>query len=196
MKYRMKDLKIGIDIDNTIVNTAETIVKYINDRLPVHLEMSDIKQYYIENALPEQFQWIVEAAFRDSVMWKQVQLVDGAYEYIKKLYDDGHELFFVTSASPENFRKKVSHLERVFDFLPEKYVWKHAINIQQKQMLKLDVMVDDYLDNLLGVREYVSVCLEYPWNTLNTDKVDKDFYRVADWERAYALIDLLRTYGR
>ena len=112
----MRDLKIGIDIDNTIVNTAETIVKYINDRLPVHLELSDIKQYYIENALPEQFQWIVEAAFRDSVMWKQVQLVDGAYEHIKKLYNDKHELFFVTSASPENFRKKVSHLERVFDF--------------------------------------------------------------------------------
>lgn len=189
-------MKIGIDIDNTIVNTAETIVKYINERLPVHLELSDIKQYYIENALPEQFQWIVEAAFRDSMMWKQVQLVDGAYEHIKKLYDDKHELFFVTSASPENFRKKVSHLERVFDFLSEKYVWKHAINIQQKQMLKLDVMIDDYLDNLLGVREYVSICLEYPWNTVNTDKVDKDFYRVADWERAYYLIDLLKTYGR
>ena len=110
-------MKIGIDIDNTVVNTAETIIDYINERLPVNLCIDDIKQYYIEYALPEQFRWIVEAAFRDSLMWKKVKLIDGVYEALKEMYLAGHDIYFVTSYSPENFKKKVGHLERVFDVI-------------------------------------------------------------------------------
>lgn len=180
-------MKIGIDIDNTVVNTAETILEYINERLPVHLELSDIRQYYIENALPEQFRWIVEAAFRDSLMWKKVKLIDGVYDALKEMYLAGHDIYFVTSSSPENFKKKVGHLERVFDFIPKHYVWSHSINIQEKQMLKLDVLIDDFMNNLTGDREYISVCIEYPWNHIIDDE---NFYRTK-WCNVCRLIDLI-----
>ena len=48
-------MRIGIDIDNIIVNTTETVLKYINERLPVQLELENIKEYRIENALPDQY---------------------------------------------------------------------------------------------------------------------------------------------
>ena len=180
-------MKIGIDIDNTVVNTAETIIDYINERLPVNLCIDDIKQYYIEYALPDQFRWIVEAAFRDSLMWKKVKLIDGVYDALKEMYLAGHDIYFVTSSSPENFKKKVGHLERVFDFIPKHYVWSHSINIQEKQMLKLDVLIDDFMDNLTGDREYISVCIEYPWNHIIDDE---NFYRTK-WCNVCRLIDLI-----
>lgn len=181
-------MNIGIDIDNTIVNTAETVVNYINERLPLHLELSDIKQYWMENSLPKQFQWIVEAAFRDRFMWKDVKMISGAYDNIKRLYHDRHTLWFVTSASPENLKKKIGHLTRELDFLPADYVEKHTINIQKKQMLQLDIMIDDYIENLNGPRTYTSICLAYPWN-YRLD--DPDFYYVKDWQEIYSTCQIV-----
>lgn len=182
-------MRIGIDIDNIIVNTTETVLKYINERLPVQLELEDIKEYRIENSLPEQYQWIVETAFHDGVMWKNVQLLPNVYDHIKRLFVDGHDIYFVTSTSADNFRKKVKHLERVFEFFPKDYVHRNAISIKNKQLLRLDVLVDDCMDNLIGEREYESICLAYPWN-FESDGV----YRVHDWYEIYLTISLINDF--
>lgn len=186
-------MRIGIDIDNIIVNTTETVLKYINERIPVQLELEDIKEYRIENALPDQYKWIVEMAFHDSTMWRQVHLIHGVYDNIKKLYEDGHEIFFVTSTTATNFRKKLNHLNRTFDFFPEDYVRLHSISIYLKQLLKLDILIDDCMTNLIGNNpEYKGICLEYPWNYDNPC-----IYRTDSWDKIYSIIELydsLRGY--
>ena len=54
-------------------------------------------------------------------------------------------------------------------------------------MLKLDVLIDDFMDNLTGDREYISVCIEYPWNHIIDDE---NFYRTR-WCNVCRLIDLI-----
>lgn len=185
-------MKIAIDIDNVITNTAEGVLDYINERLRTNIQISDIKEYWMESAVPEGYEWIVEQAFEDPKMWKKVTLIDGAAQYIQKLYEDGHEIYFATATTESNFRKKVSFLSRSFSFFPANYVKQHSISIKHKQLLNVDIMIDDYLNNLVGERSYLSICLAYPWNTGNAaagyDLCGRDFCYARNWEDIYDII--------
>ena len=184
-------LKIAIDLDCTVLNTTERLVEYINERVPVNLKIEDITSYSIEAALPEQYQWIVDSGFRDKEMWRGVQVLPYAADVIKKLYDEGHEIFFATSSLPENLRKKINHLSRNLHFFPKDYVWQHTINTQCKQIIKLDVLVDDGLFNLLGDREYVSICVDMPYN--QTSEYIPNFYRAYNWDDIYCKIKMIES---
>ena len=174
--------KIGIDIDNVCVNTTWAVLEYINKRLSTNLRLGDITQYSIEAALPEQYRWIVDEAFHSAEMWKQVKFLPHAAEVIQDLWDDGYEIYFVTSTTPKNLHKKVKHLCRNLPFMFDEYISRHTINIQDKWLLKLDILIDDCLDNLLALgheRSYYSICIDYPWN--ETKVSIPNFTRVKDW---------------
>lgn len=188
-------MKIGIDIDNVITDTVNGVLDYINERLPVELTINDIEEYWMEAALPEQYQWIVAAAFNDSLMWKNVKMIEGAAQYIGELYNDGHKIYFVTATTPNNFKKKIGFLERSLPFFPQGYVCQHSISIQEKQLLRLDVLIDDYLDNLIGEKEYLGILFDYPWNRNTTSKALSELYgiaRVYNWAMAYETINKLK----
>ena len=185
-------MKIAIDIDNTIIRTTATLVHYINERLPVNLKMSDITTYSIESALPEQYRWIVEAGFRDKLMWKEVALLPSAVEVIELLYNERHDIWFATSSLPENLRKKINHLSRNLPFFPEDFVWRHTINLQDKSLLNVDVLIDDCLGYLLHPdRKYVSIVLDYPWN--QTKGNIPNLLRAYSWWSIYDNIKLIES---
>ena len=192
---------VGIDLDNIVVNTTETVLNYLAERGAPKLTLEDIKDYWLEKSFPPEYSLLVKEAFESKYMWKQVRLIDGAYLYIKKLYEDGHEIWFVTSSLPENLDKKIKHLTRNLDFFPEGYIWRHTINIHKKQMLKLDFLIDDCYDNLIGPRDYWSICYKYPWNYEDCDKdnrMNMDFEGVIyvnNWEEIYRLIDFLKCFN-
>lgn len=184
---------VGIDLDGIVVDSPQQVVNYINERLDLKLTINDFKTYHMEDALPDKYKWIVDAAFRDPLMWKKVSLINGAYENIKRLYEEGYELYFVTSSLPMNLKKKIGHLTRCLDFLPEEYVWKHTINIHNKQLLNLDILVDDALFNLIGDRTYFSICMDMPYNQTNEDI--PNFARAKDWQTIYNLIHDIKNRG-
>lgn len=186
---------IGFDLDGTIVDSPQQVVHYINERLGLNLTMDDFKTYSMEDALPEQYRWIVDAAFRDPLMWKEVKLIDGAYETIKRIYENGHKIYFVTSSLPSNLKKKIGHLARNLDFFPADYVWQHTINIHHKQLLKLDVLVDDALFNLVGDRDYFSICMDMPYNQANDDEIPS-FFRAYNWKEIYGFIEIIGHFKK
>ena len=177
-------LKIGIDLDNVVISTTRTLCNYINERLPVNLKMEDITTYSIEEALPEQYRWIVEAGFRDKTMWKGVELIPHAALMMELLYKEGHKLYFITSSLPENLYKKINHLSHNLVFLPDGYVLKHTINTQDKSMLNVDILVDDCLGHAIHPeRRYWSIVMDYPWNQI--DKPIPCLSRAKNWIEAY-----------
>ena len=183
---------VGIDLDNIVVNTTETVLNYLAERGAPKRTLEDIKDYWLEKSFPPEYALLVKEAFESKYMWKQIQLIDGAYEYIKKIYEDGHEIWFVTSSLPENLDKKIKHLTRNLDFLPDGYVWRHTINIHKKQLLKLDVLVDDCYDNLTSPKHYYGICYKYPWNY--KENPEEDVIYADDWERVYHWIQMLAKY--
>jgi len=184
---------LGFDLDGVVVDSPQQVVNYVNERLGLNLCMNDFKTYSMEDALPDQYRWIISAAFKDCEMWRKVKLIDGAYKTIKKLYEEGHEIWFVTSSLPSNLRKKINHLARNLDFLPKDYVWLHTINTQNKQIIKVDILVDDGLFNLTGNRDYFSICFDMPYNQANDSEID-NFYRAHNWDEVYSFIKLIDRF--
>lgn len=181
-------MRIAIDVDNVLVNTTECVIDYVNERLPfVNLKMEDITTYWMENALPPEYQWIIPAAFDDKKMWKNVALIENASAVLEKMYNDGIEFYFATATTAENFKKKIGFLERSFPFLPKGYVREHAISIKHKQILDVDYLIDDYADNLTGQRRYRSIVYDYPWNRELKDNGDT-IRRVYNWNMIYDII--------
>lgn len=181
-------MRVAVDVDNVLCNTTVEIINFINERLPdVELKMSDIISYWIEDALPSQYDWIVPLAFEQSSVWKKVKLIDGAAEILEKLYNSGVEVYFATATTAENFKKKIGFLERSFPFFPKGYVKEHAISIKHKQILDVDYLIDDYADNLTGQRRYRSICFDYPWNRELKDNGDT-IRRVYNWNMIYDII--------
>ena len=174
---------LGIDVDNVIVSTTEALIEYLNERIPnFNLKLEDIKEYKLEKNLPPEYSLIVQEAFESKHLWKKVGMMPNAAFYIKKLYDDGHDIYFVTSSLPENLRKKIKHLQRNLDFLPPRYIFEHTINIHKKQLLNLDILFDDCLDNLIGETSYYPVCMGYPWNR------DSEIFHVNNWAEFYNFV--------
>lgn len=186
---------LGFDLDGVVVDSPQQVVNYVNERLGLNLCMNDFKTYSMEDALPDQYRWIISAAFKDCEMWRKVKLIDGAYKTIKKLYEEGHEIWFVTSSLPSNLRKKINHLARNLDFLPKDYVWLHTINTQNKQIIKVDILVDDGLFNLTGNRDYFSICFDMPYNQADDSKID-NFYRAHNWDEVYSFIKMIDHFTK
>lgn len=188
---------IGIDIDNVIVNTAECVIEYLNERLPnLNIDISQCHKYMIENNIPDGYGLIVQESFENRKMWKKIKMIDSALEYISKLFSAGHEIYFVTSSHPENLRKKIKHMQRNMKFLNPDYIFKHTINIHNKQLLRLDILIDDCLDNLIGCRTYKSICLSYPWNSGENSfetLMSESIILCRDWKEIYDAIVRLNT---
>lgn len=185
-------MKIGVDIDNVICTTSEAVIEYLNERIPITLSLDDINEYWMEKSIPEQYRWTVGLAFHDSAMWKKVKMIEGAAKGIETLYKKGDEIFFVTSTTPDNLKKKIKFLKRNLPFLSGDYINDHIITIKQKTLLNLDIMVDDYLNNLIGERSYYSICLDYPWNR-KVSSGEPNFIRVKDWEDIVKTVDVYFT---
>lgn len=72
----------------------------------------------------------------------------------------GHEIYFVTATETANVHKKFQFLCRTFPFID---VRKRLITTQCKQMIKMDVLIDDRVDNLVG-GDFKGILFSYPWN--------------------------------
>lgn len=181
--------KIGIDLDGTLVSTPESMVEYLNERLPINLTIDDITSYYFEDFLPDQFKWLVGVGFKDPMFWKKVEFYKGAAEVVDCLYNEGYELYFVTSSLPQNLRKKINHLARNLH-IPKDYIEGHTVNIQHKQLLRLDILVDDALYQLVNDRNYASICINKPYNQTD-DWLIPNFYRAYGWHDVYGYIKMI-----
>lgn len=179
-------LKVGLDLDGTLVSTPESMVEYLNERLPINLTIDDITSYYFEDFLPDQFKWLVDVGFKDPMFWKKVEFYKGAAKVVDCLYNEGYELYFVTSSLPQNLRKKINHLARNLH-IPKDYIEGHTVNIQHKQLLRLDILVDDALYQLVNDRNYASICIDKPYNQTD-DWLIPNFYRAYGWHDVYGYI--------
>lgn len=185
-------IKVSFDLDCVCVSTLDAVLEYINERLPVNLKPDDIKTYCIENALPEQYRWIVETAFHDSAMWKKVKLLPNCAPVLQALYYEGYEIIFATSSLPENLRKKINHLTRNTVFFPDNYVWRHTVNIHDKYLLDVDIHVDDCPTHIIHPdRHYYSIVMDYAYN--RKDEIDKTpcVTRAYDWADIYDKIHMI-----
>ena len=183
-------MKIGIDIDNTIVNTTSCVIAQHYADTGEKLTLDDIKTYYIENYVSDDYKDDFHLIFLKKEMWKRVQVLPNCVEVIKRLHDRGEEIYFVTSTEPQNVAKKARFLQRTFPFLD---IRKRLITTHCKQMIGVDILIDDCIDNVVGAN-YTSILMDYPWNsTAIFDEAEYDnIYRVFDWLQVEPMIEYIQ----
>ena len=182
---------IGIDVDNTIVNTTSCVIAQHYADTGEKLSLDDIKSYYIENYVSDDYKDDFHLIFYKKEMWKRVKVIPHCVEVIKRLHDRGEEIYFVTSTEPQNITKKARFLQRTFPFLD---IRKCLITTHCKQMIGVDILIDDCIDNVVGA-DYTSILMEYPWNsTAIFDEAEYDnIYRVFDWLQVEPMIEYIQT---
>ena len=176
-------MKILIDVDNIIGNLCDAVLSVYNEDSGDNLCPENITSYYIENFVKPQYKDNFKHYFLDKRVWKRMKYVDGCREYIAKLFNDGHDIYFCTKTEMKNAPKKESYLQRTFPYIN---IRKKLIICSDKTMIRADVLIDDCLDNF-GGQDY-SIVLDYPWNR-NTD--NENITRASSWKEIYNIIYLI-----
>lgn len=189
----MIQIKIGIDIDNVVFSTTQAVLDVHYENTGERLCLSDIKTYCIENYVSEEYKKDFYRNFLNKRVWKKAELLPNCVDTIRQLHDIGHEIYFVTATGTMNIHKKFELLRRTFPFIE---VEKRLIVTQCKQMIKLDVLIDDCIDNLVGA-DYFGILFNYPWNEnyegsiLNNN--GETIERVDSWSEIPNVISCLRV---
>ena len=178
---------IGVDCDNVVCNTTESVLQQHYADTGEKLTLDDIKGYYIENYVGDDYKDDFHLIFYKKEMWKRVKVIPHCVEVIKRLHDRGDSIYFVTSTESQNITKKARFLQRTFPFLD---IRKCLITTHCKQMIGVDILIDDYDMNLIN-GSYFGILMDYPWNRNFDDASDENIYRVNNWLEVEPMIEYI-----
>jgi 5'(3')-deoxyribonucleotidase len=179
---------IGVDVDSVVCNTTHCVLQQHYEDTGELLTIDDIKSYYIENYVGDDYKDDFYLIFYKKEMWKRLELIPYCVDVIESLHNRGEIIYFITSSEIENLPKKARFLQRTFPFLN---VRKRFITTQNKQMIKCDVLIDDYEKHLI-CGDYQGILMNYPWNANFDDAAYDNIIRVNNWLEIEPVIDFIQ----
>lgn len=179
----MRKLTILIDMDDTLEDLLVVWVEYMNDKFKTSVRHENINDWDMRTFFPDISPSKLFGALEDEELWKMVRPKPGAVEYVKKIMDDGHDVFIVTSSHYKTLIPKMEYvLFRYFPYL----TWDHVIITSHKQMIRGDVLIDDGVHNHIG-GEYFNILMDAPHNR-GYNAEQNDMLRVKTWPEVYKAI--------
>ncbi len=178
-------MNIGIDIDDTITYTYETLLPMVAVKYGMNLnklKMQKPSYAMLRNILPDYDDFVAEHL---PIVAKIVPLREGVIEVLTKLREQGHKIIFITARNHNEFKNpyKIS-----YDFLEVNNIPydKLLVNISDKAQQcvaeEIDLFIDDNNDNCRSVK---STGIEtWQFGTIFTEKI-KHIDRVTSWEEIY-----------
>lgn len=180
--YIMKKLTILCDADDTIQELTFHWLAELNRKYNYNVRKEDIKSWDITKAYPNLTpDEVLEPLYRNE-FWKRTTPIDGSAYYLKKLIEDGHDVFVVTASNPETFEAKKRKLIEMFPFLSREQI----IRENNKQTIFGDVLIDDGVHNLIGGK-YIKILFNQPSNAEFREE-NYDITRVYSWKEIYERI--------
>ena len=174
---------ILVDMDDTIENLAEVWVEYLNETHGTDVRVEDQRSWDFGELFPMLDREDVYRVVKEDEVFRRLKPFDGAAEYMKKLIDDGHEIYIVTANPYQTVRVKME--EFLFEHFP--FIdWKHVIITSNKQMIRGDVLVDDGPHNLED-GDYEKILFTANHNR-DYDAEANGMIRVDHWKDVYAEI--------
>ena len=177
---------ILIDIDDTIENLCGAWVDWLNREYGTSVDYTQITQWDISKFFPNLTKEQVYEPLHNPHLWEYVQPKDGAVEYVKKLIDDGYNVYLCTTTDYRNVKPKFeSVIQKHFPYIS----WNQVIVIDKKQMVKADALIDDGVHNLAG-GDYIKILVSAPHN-MAFNAPENGMYRVNNWKEIYSLVHRL-----
>ena len=181
-------MTILIDMDDVLEQLVKGWVEYINDRFGTHATTNDVQNWDMSMAFPTLTSEQVYSATTDDALWDYVQPMPGAQEAVKKLIDDGHDVYVVTATGYETLRAKMEKvLFRYFPYLS----WKQVIITENKHLIQGDILIDDGPHNLSG-GNYRKILFTANHN-LSFDEKTVGAIRVRNWTEALDTVSQIES---
>lgn len=176
-------ITIAVDIDDVLIDLLGSWCECLNVKYNLNISADDISEWDMSKFYPMLTKdQIYDPIHRDS-FWKSVSPKPYAAHYLKKLIDDGFQIYLCTATDYRNIQAKYEYvIDKYFPFIQ----WSHVIVAYNKQMIKADVLIDDGVHNLEG-GEFIKVLMTAPHNK-NYNAAENGMYRANDWREAYEII--------
>ena len=180
-----KNFRILIDMDDTMTNFLEEVIKEYN------------KTYGTNHLIDEVTEWVIPSSFEYG-LFSVLELTNiltmitpkaDSIEYVNKWIDEGYDVFIVSDCCNrhQSYRDKLKWIKK---YLP-KFDLSHFIPCKEKYVISGDVLIDDNLDNL----EKWSLHNPYGMDLLMTAQHNKgiqDERRIYSFEEADDLIKTMQ----
>ncbi|MCK4997255.1 hypothetical protein KAS08_03030 [Candidatus Pacearchaeota archaeon] len=186
-------LRLGIDLDDTVWKSVESVIDYYNLRNKTEYNIDDCASCSVKKLLniTEEKKRDLYDKYDNEVFSKEVILLDGFLEIFNKIQND-FEIFFIT-ARPKNTEELVMwRMENIFGeenknkfplyFCGDREDDTFISKVDICKELKIDIMIDDGLHHLIECSNDGIKCLllDYPWN--RDDTLGKNIIRVNTWK--------------
>lgn len=179
-KKTYSDITILIDIDDTIQNFCETWVECLNDEYKTSVKYEEISDWDMCRFFPTLTKEEVYAPTYNPEFWDYVKPKPGAVEYVKKLIDEGYNVYLCTATYYQSVRPKFERIiQKHFPYIN----WNQVIVANQKQMIKADFLIDDGIHNLED-GDYIKILVSAPHNQLYNAE-ENGMIRADNWEFIY-----------
>ena len=181
----MTKLTILCDADDTIADLSAPWLEALNQTYHKHVRKEDMTCWDITAAFPDLSPEEIFAPIYDKSFWNRLTPIEGSAYYLKKLQNDGHDLYIVTATNYETSDAKVAKLLELFPFLTSEQI----IVAHNKHLISGDVLIDDGVHNLLK-GTYAKLLFHQPNNASFNEK-EHGITRIFSWQEAYEKICLL-----
>ncbi len=179
-------MTILVDMDDTIEQLLKPWLAALNKKYGRSVAYDDIRSWNLLEAYPGLTLEQLYGVTMEKGFWKTVRPIPGAPEGLKKLVDEGHDVYIVTATPYESVREKLEDvLFRWFPFL----TWKKVIIAANKQLIRGDVLIDDGVHNLEN-GDFIRILMTAPHNR-DYDAEANGMIRVHGWEEIVDVIERL-----
>ena len=177
----MKKFTICCDMDDTIEDLLGAWTTWLNNKYNLNVKVSDIASWTMNVSYPtltddQIFEPLYIPEFWDGVLPKLE-----SQKYLKKLIDDGHNVYICTNTHYAILKEKMERcLFYHFPFIN----WRKIITMRDKQMIRCDYLIDDGVHNIVG--DYIGLLIDMPHNqNFSAENV----FRVYNFEEVYNIIN-------
>ena len=154
---RRHRLKAGIDVDDVLFPCVEYAIKKANEEYNFNppLSIDEITDWNLRGTRTE----VILNYFSDPEFYDAQPCYPGAVEFIKKLCEIV-DVYFVTAVSPVCMGIRAMALKNRFPFIPDERI----IMTSSKNVVDLDILLDDGAHNILKTQAKYPVLFRRPWN--------------------------------
>ena len=190
-------MRIGVDIDNVLSKFNEKLLKefLIEDKNKRNKGIIDEKADYITRGMFDWSKEEVEDFYKDNIerIANNLDVIDGASEYIKKLRENGNEIYIVSGRNngeyTDPYNMTIKWLEK-YNIEYDKLILTNAYDSEEKAKVcsenNISIMIDDSARILTEVDKYdiKALLMDTPYNT----EKGNNLTRVHNWKEIYEFI--------
>ncbi len=179
-------MRIGIDIDDTITNTWQTLMPILSKRFNITFDKESLPYHHqLKELISIDEYYKITREYEDIL--KNVPIKENVSNIINKLKEEGNEIIFITARGKgynDPYTATKEYLEKN-NILYDKLIinsWNKA-NICKEE--KIDLFIDDSYKHC---KEVSKLGIEVIMIKTNYNKNNQEFNLIEDWESIYKYI--------